>query len=93
MASSSQALVRDAEHDDIAAVCRFGEAHIPAHYAPLIGTAAADEQVRRWWNETAVGAAGAPTMWSTSSLSTPSIAAVDWAEAPCRHHHAAARRC
>jgi ribosomal protein S18 acetylase RimI-like enzyme len=57
MASSAQAVVRDAEHDDVAAVCRFGEAHIPAHYAPLIGAAAADEQVRRWWNETAVGAA------------------------------------
>lgn len=50
-------VVRDAEHDDVAAICRFGEAHIRPHYAPLIGAEAADEQVRRWWNETHVGAA------------------------------------
>ncbi len=57
MASRSEPLVRDAEHDDVAAICRFGEAHIRPHYAPLIGAEAADEQVRRWWNETHVGAA------------------------------------
>jgi GNAT superfamily N-acetyltransferase len=49
--------VRDAGHDDVAAICRFGEAHIRPHYAPLIGAEAADEQVRRWWNETHLGAA------------------------------------
>ena len=26
------------------------------HYAPLIGAAAADEQICRWWNETQIGA-------------------------------------
>jgi GNAT superfamily N-acetyltransferase len=57
MVSSSEPVVRDAEHDDVAAICRFGEAHIRPHYAPLIGAEAADEQVRRWWNETHVGAA------------------------------------
>lgn len=57
MASSAEPAVRDAEHDDVAAICRFGEAHIRPHYAPLIGAEAADEQVRRWWNETHVGAA------------------------------------
>ena len=57
MASRSEPVVRDAEHDDVAAICRFGEAHIRPHYAPLIGAEAADEQVRRWWNETHVGAA------------------------------------
>jgi ribosomal protein S18 acetylase RimI-like enzyme len=57
MASSAEPVVRDAEHDDVAAICRFGEAHIRPHYAPLIGAEAADEQVRRWWNETHVGAA------------------------------------
>ena len=55
--SSAEPVVREAEHDDVAAICRFGEAHIRPHYAPLIGTEAADEQVRRWWNETHVGAA------------------------------------
>lgn len=57
MASSAEPVVRDAEHDDVAAICRFGEAHIRPHCAPLIGAEAADEQVRRWWNETYVGAA------------------------------------
>jgi GNAT superfamily N-acetyltransferase len=57
MASEAEPFVRDAEHGDVAAICRFGEAHIRPHYTPLIGAAAADEQVRRWWNETHVGAA------------------------------------
>ncbi|MFI9456851.1 GNAT family N-acetyltransferase [Amycolatopsis sp. NPDC052450] len=47
----------DARQGDVVAICRFGEAHIRPHYAPLIGTAAADEQVRRWWNKTHVDAA------------------------------------
>jgi ribosomal protein S18 acetylase RimI-like enzyme len=50
-------VIRTAGRDDVAAICRFGEAHIRAHYAPLIGAAAADDQVRRWWNEAAIGAA------------------------------------
>ncbi len=54
---SDKLLVRDAGHDDVVAICRFGEAHIRPHYTPLIGTAAADEQVRGWWNETRIGAA------------------------------------
>jgi ribosomal protein S18 acetylase RimI-like enzyme len=57
MVSSAEPVVRDAEHGDVVAICRFGEAHIRPHYAPLIGAAAADEQVRRWWNETPIGAA------------------------------------
>ncbi len=57
MASRAECVVRAAERDDIAAICRFGEAHIKPHYAPLIGMRAADEQVHRWWNETHIGAA------------------------------------
>lgn len=57
MASRSELIVRDAWDGDVAAICRFGEAHIRPHYAPLIGAAAADEQVRNWWNETHIGAA------------------------------------
>lgn len=57
MASTAQPGVRDARHDDVAAICRFGETFIRPHYAPLIGADAADEQVRRWWNETHVDAA------------------------------------
>ena len=49
--------VRDAEPGDVAGICRFGEAHIRDHYAPLIGAEAADGQVRDWWNETRIGAA------------------------------------
>lgn len=57
MASNAGPVVRDARHDDVLAICRFGEAHIRSHYGPLIGAAAADEQVRRWWNEPHVKAA------------------------------------
>lgn len=57
MVSTAEPVVRDAGPDDVVAICRFGEAHIRPHYAPLIGAAAADEQVRNWWNETHVGAA------------------------------------
>ncbi len=49
--------VRAAGPGDVEAICRFGETHVRAHYAPLIGGAAADAQVRDWWNETHVGAA------------------------------------
>ncbi len=57
MASSAEPGVRDATHDDVVAICRFGEEHVRPHYAPLIGDAAADEQVRAWWNKTHVNAA------------------------------------
>jgi GNAT superfamily N-acetyltransferase len=50
-------VVRDAEPDDVAGICRFGETHIRPHYAPLIGAEAADAQVRHWWNESAIGSA------------------------------------
>ncbi|WP_134668056.1 MULTISPECIES: GNAT family N-acetyltransferase [unclassified Amycolatopsis] len=49
--------VRVAGLSDVEAICRFGEMHIPPHYAPLIGEAAAQRQVRRWWNEAHIGAA------------------------------------
>jgi GNAT superfamily N-acetyltransferase len=50
-------VLRRAEDDDVPTICRFGEAHIRSHYAPLIGAAAADGQVRAWWNEAHIGAA------------------------------------
>jgi GNAT superfamily N-acetyltransferase len=57
MTSQSEPLVREAGADDVPAICRFGEAHIRAHYAPLIGADAAEEQVRQWWNAAHIGAA------------------------------------
>ena len=57
MESTPDTVVRDAQLADVVAICRFGEAHIRPHYTPLIGAAAADDQVRRWWNETHIGAA------------------------------------
>jgi ribosomal protein S18 acetylase RimI-like enzyme len=56
-AASAGPVVRNAEAEDVAAICRFGETVIRPHYQPLIGAEAADQQVRRWWNETEIGAA------------------------------------
>ncbi len=50
-------VVRAAVPGDVASMCDFGEAHIRAHYAPLIGADAADAQVRDWWNEAQLTAA------------------------------------
>lgn len=44
-------VVRSARPDDVPAVRRFGETHVAAHYAPLIGDEAALAQVRTWWTE------------------------------------------
>ncbi|RSN32153.1 GNAT family N-acetyltransferase [Amycolatopsis sp. WAC 01416] len=50
-------IVRDADRDDVMAICRFGEEHVQSHYTPLIGEEAAALQVRMWWNETNVAGA------------------------------------
>lgn len=42
-------VLRVAGPDDVPALVRFGEDVVPAHYAPLIGEAAARAQVRDWW--------------------------------------------
>lgn len=47
--------VRTAQRRDVAGLCAFGEAHVRAHYAPLIGAPAAEAQVRDWWNEAHLG--------------------------------------
>ncbi|MFD8492937.1 GNAT family N-acetyltransferase [Amycolatopsis sp. NPDC059657] len=49
--------LRTAELGDVDAICRFGEAHIRPHYTPLIGAAAAADQVRLWWSEPQIRAA------------------------------------
>ncbi|SDG12048.1 Ribosomal protein S18 acetylase RimI [Lentzea fradiae] len=49
--------MRDAQPEDVAGICLFGEKHIPAHYAPLIGEEAAHDQVRTYWNEAHVASA------------------------------------
>ncbi len=54
MTSNEIPVVRNAVPGDIAAICRFGEQHVAPHYAPLIGQEAADEQVRRFWNDTQI---------------------------------------
>lgn len=57
MVPTAEPVVRDAGHDDVVPICLFGEANVRPHYAPLIGAAAADEQVLLWWNTTHIGAA------------------------------------
>ena len=60
MTHRARPVIRDGVADDVAAICRFGDVHVRAHYTPIIGDGHADEQVRRWWNETfiAEGVAG-----------------------------------
>ncbi|WP_414939357.1 GNAT family N-acetyltransferase [Amycolatopsis sp. cmx-11-51] len=55
--SGNRPVVRAAHRDDVMAICHFGEEHVRAHYAPLIGAEAADEQIRKWWHETNIGGA------------------------------------
>lgn len=55
--TTADAVVREADSDDVAAICGFGADHIRPHYTPLIGAEAADAQVRWWWNEEHVGGA------------------------------------
>jgi hypothetical protein len=57
MTVSAGPVLRVAEQDDVGAICRFGVAYVHPHYAPLIGAAAADGEVRSWWNEPDVQAA------------------------------------
>lgn len=45
--------IRAATTGDIAAICRFGEEHIPPLYTPLIGAEAANDQLR-FWTETQI---------------------------------------
>lgn len=55
--STAEPVIRAADEHDVAGICEFGETYIPQHYAPLIGAAAAEDQVRTWWNRTHLGAA------------------------------------
>lgn len=48
--------MRIAGEGDVEAVCQFGQDFIRDHYAPLIGSSAADAQVRVWWNRAYIGA-------------------------------------
>ncbi|UMP06298.1 GNAT family N-acetyltransferase [Amycolatopsis sp. EV170708-02-1] len=50
-------IVRDADRDDVMAVCRFGEEHVRAWWAPLIGEEEAARRVRMWWNATDIAGA------------------------------------
>lgn len=80
------ALIRPADVDDVAAVCSFGEAHVPAHYAPLIGAEAACRQVTGWWRPEQIHAAavaGRLLVAETPSVGVVGVAqhAVDGAEA------------
>lgn len=43
-------MLRDGLPGDAEAIGDFGTAHIPSHYAPLIGHDAAHAQVARWWS-------------------------------------------
>lgn len=57
MGSGAEPVVRVAGPDDVAGICEFGETYVPPHCSPLVGAAAAAEQVRTWWNETYVSRA------------------------------------
>jgi GNAT superfamily N-acetyltransferase len=44
-------VIRAGVESDVRAIVEFGRDVIPSHYAPLIGPAAAEAQVRDWWGE------------------------------------------
>lgn len=44
-----EVVIRLADEHDLHAIAGFGAAVIPAHYEPIIGRAAAQEQVHLWW--------------------------------------------
>ncbi len=69
MVAAATPVIRLAVPVDVPAICRFGEAHIRAHYAPLIGPEAADAQVRDWWNAAQIGAAVADGLVLVAELS------------------------
>ncbi len=41
--------IRHAVPGDVEAIVDFGRAHVPQHYEPILGVAAAQAQVDRWW--------------------------------------------
>ncbi len=53
---TDDAVVRDAEPGDVAAICAFGERVVPDHYRPLLGDEAARQQVDLWWTAERIGA-------------------------------------
>lgn len=49
--------IRRADRTDLDAVVGFGAAVVPPHYAPIIGEAAARQQVEAWWTPERLGVA------------------------------------
>lgn len=50
MSASSDLVLRPAVDADTSAIRAFGVRHVIAHYTPLLGAAAAEAQVERWWS-------------------------------------------
>ncbi len=57
MASSAEPVIRDADGLDVADICSFGDQYVRAHYAPILGTSAAADQILVWWNVTHISTA------------------------------------
>lgn len=51
VSASSDLVLRPAVDTDTSAIRAFGVRHVIAHYTPLLGAAAAEAQVERWWSE------------------------------------------
>lgn len=45
----SEVVIRLADEHDLDDIAAFGAAVVPCHYEPIIGRAAAHQQVERWW--------------------------------------------
>ena len=43
--------IRAAGQDDLPGLRRFAREVLPEHYAPIIGTSAAEDQVTQWWTD------------------------------------------
>lgn len=57
MVMGSEVGIRLASEHDLDAIAAFGAAVVPAHYEPIIGRAAAEEQVDLWWSRERLEAA------------------------------------
>lgn len=77
--------VREARSDDVPGICLFGDDHIAAHYAPIIGPREAADQVRRWWNADVVATAVAARLVVVAEADGELVGVAQWGRHEAEH--------